>query len=341
MTILGFSLRRLVGAVSAGLLAFGSGLSVTAVADEVSIDSPYKGVYTGDVKDGATNVGAFLLIVRPSGEGRLIAMDRVARKALEAEVAVVGDGTFTTGTGAEAASGAIALDTGAVTGSAFGNRTLAGAKRERGPYASYVGYWEGTYKLAGSERADGRMRIIVGADGRVGIHVRAFAEDGLRAGGTGTLNTLGAFSVTLDNGSLTFTGTIELVRKRFANGVFTNSANAAQTGTFTARREFLPGENFRDGGWRWTRWFGNYMPEDSGWVFHEDHGWVFASGDEDRLFLYDRQFGWLFTNKRTYPWVYSYERSRWLYTGKRPDGTRTFFDGLERRWIDGGRGGKG
>ena len=65
------------------------------------------------------------------------------------------------------------------------------------------------------------------------------------------------------------------------------------------------------GNWRWIDWFGSFQVDQIPWLFHEHYGWIFA-GDGNLntgQFLLDLTLGWIWTDKRSYPHIFSFDRN--------------------------------
>lgn len=67
-------------------------------------------------------------------------------------------------------------------------------------------------------------------------------------------------------------------------------------------------------GWRWIDFFGSYQADMFPWVFHEQHGWIyFGEGNLNTgQFINDQTLGWIWTDKRRYPRIYSFDSNQWL-----------------------------
>ena len=91
-------------------------------------------------------------------------------------------------------------------------------------------------------------------------------------------------------------------------------------------------------GWRFSDWFGYFFAApSSGWVYHQDFGWLFAGMTKvDDYWFYHSRLGWMWTNPKTYPFVYrssSKERSGgWIYlrTGTTPS---YYYDYTNSKWV--------
>jgi hypothetical protein len=67
-------------------------------------------------------------------------------------------------------------------------------------------------------------------------------------------------------------------------------------------------------GWKWIPWFGAFKDFSFPWVLHEYHGWLyFGNGNLNTgQFFYDLTLGWMWTDRRRYPHIYSFIRNSWL-----------------------------
>ena len=67
-------------------------------------------------------------------------------------------------------------------------------------------------------------------------------------------------------------------------------------------------------GWYKSDWFGYFFSNTSGWCFHSIHGWIYIIEDsESGIWLYDNTFGWLYTSKSLFPFLYQNSSGNWLY----------------------------
>ena len=116
-----------------------------------------------------------------------------------------------------------------------------------------------------------------------------------------------------------------------------NTFGCADTRTTTvtipvAEPEFPPAlEGAEDLGGNWFRssWFGDFNIEFDPWLFHAQHGWMFLFADStpESVFLFDLASGaWFFTNATTYPNLFSFGRSSWVFYFEGTSGPRDFVD---------------
>ena len=84
-----------------------------------------------------------------------------------------------------------------------------------------------------------------------------------------------------------------------------------------------PSEN----GWRTSPWFGSFLPQSNGWIYHSEMNWLYVqAGPEGDLWLWQPKLGWLWTAPDVFPHHYGYQISDWYYFLKKEDGTPWFYD---------------
>jgi len=114
-----------------------------------------------------------------------------------------------------------------------------------------------------------------------------------------------------------------------------NSAgeNVGSLRKLVTREDVPPGAWWRDmpevgGGWRSSDWFGEFrMFGQTEWVYHARIGWVFVVPDEERgLWLWHREWGWLWTQRGTWPYLWRNQVSAWLYFLGKHEGSPVFYD---------------
>ena len=67
------------------------------------------------------------------------------------------------------------------------------------------------------------------------------------------------------------------------------------------------------GDWR-SSWLGDFHPYDNGWIYHLQLGWTYAVTDsKDGLWLWLRNYGWLWTKEGVWPYLWQYNKSEWFY----------------------------
>jgi hypothetical protein len=86
--------------------------------------------------------------------------------------------------------------------------------------------------------------------------------------------------------------------------------------------------------WWSSPWLGSFYLNANGWVRHEKLGWVFPiKSPTAGLWLWKEGFGWLWTNKEIYPFLYQNGNGGWLYFFGRREETLLFYDYSTKRWI--------
>ncbi len=93
---------------------------------------------------------------------------------------------------------------------------------------------------------------------------------------------------------------------------------------------FADGEELGEG-WVRSGWFGDFNRNflDAGWLFHAQHGWMFLApgGDPASVFLFDlSSTGWFFTGEGTYPNLFSFGQSFWIFYFEGSSGPRQLVD---------------
>jgi len=104
---------------------------------------------------------------------------------------------------------------------------------------------------------------------------------------------------------------------------------------------FLDSGTSLGAGWYYFENFG-YLNADffessnsSGWIFHDKLGWLYLIQDETGLFFWDLTGSWFYTSLQTFPYLYNFQGSRWLFfdvTSGIPS-NRWFFDFSSDEWI--------
>lgn len=90
-----------------------------------------------------------------------------------------------------------------------------------------------------------------------------------------------------------------------------------------------------DSDWFYSAWFGYGYDRHYPWVFHNGLGWVYpGSGSEDRLWLFSPEYGWIFTSRSVYPFLYNAsERDWWRYLQTSLTAPRWFYSANAGQWI--------
>ena len=64
----------------------------------------------------------------------------------------------------------------------------------------------------------------------------------------------------------------------------------------------------------YQNWLGQFMPFESGWIYHLDFGWVyFVESDIQGLWLWIQSEGWIWTNETIWPYLWVNKTGNWLY----------------------------
>ncbi len=64
----------------------------------------------------------------------------------------------------------------------------------------------------------------------------------------------------------------------------------------------------------YQNWLGQFMPFDSGWIYHLDFGWVYVvESDILGLWLWMKSEGWIWTNETIWPYLWANKAGNWLY----------------------------
>lgn len=123
--------------------------------------------------------------------------------------------------------------------------------------------------------------------------------------------------------------------------VSNGSVSAGESHTLVVRRSGITSNVDRwdgarevAGGWKETNWFGQFIEDSTGWIYHLKHGWMYPHGDDAFLsmWLYSESLGWVWTSSDSYPQLYSRESQSWLYF-KSDSGSRgRFYDYKNNRW---------
>jgi trimeric autotransporter adhesin len=107
------------------------------------------------------------------------------------------------------------------------------------------------------------------------------------------------------------------------------AAGAAYTANFTPTSQMWnAGYQDLGGGWQRLTWFGDYVPLDQGWYWHNCHGffYVWPDGTPQNIYLYTMDMGWLFTSSATYPYLYRFQDASWLWYVRDSKNPRWFFN---------------
>jgi hypothetical protein len=70
----------------------------------------------------------------------------------------------------------------------------------------------------------------------------------------------------------------------------------------------------RTDGWIIDSWMGDLLPYPNQWAYHRRLGWVFMSKDgSNGYWIWRHENGWLWTNRSTWPFLWSHQSTGWLY----------------------------
>lgn len=81
--------------------------------------------------------------------------------------------------------------------------------------------------------------------------------------------------------------------------------------------------------WKESPWFGwfNKGNTEAGWAYHWQHGWIYLAGpEEDTLWIWDTEMGWVWTSRRWHPVFYRWENETWLWYQRGTREPRKFQD---------------
>ena len=82
-----------------------------------------------------------------------------------------------------------------------------------------------------------------------------------------------------------------------------------------------------EGGWFHSQWFGAFHRVNDKWMFHADLGWLSAVDDgAGGVWLWDREYGWLWTRHDVFPHIYNHQVADWLYFIREAGAQRAFFN---------------
>ena len=64
----------------------------------------------------------------------------------------------------------------------------------------------------------------------------------------------------------------------------------------------------------YQNWLGQFMPFESGWIYHLDFGWVYVvESNIQGLWLWIQSEGWIWTNESIWPYLWANKTGNWLY----------------------------
>jgi hypothetical protein len=71
-------------------------------------------------------------------------------------------------------------------------------------------------------------------------------------------------------------------------------------------------DNIRNGFYQ--NWLGQFMPFESGWIYHLDFGWVYVfESNVQGLWMWMQDEGWLWSDSTIWPFIWSNDAPKWLY----------------------------
>ena len=74
------------------------------------------------------------------------------------------------------------------------------------------------------------------------------------------------------------------------------------------------GSSAQVAGWTNVPWFGQVMIFPNNWIFHREMGWMYSHPDaSDGVWLWTKQFRWMWTKDSVFPYLYRSSDAEWLY----------------------------
>ena len=91
--------------------------------------------------------------------------------------------------------------------------------------------------------------------------------------------------------------------------------------------------------WWQSEWFGIfYANQPNGWIMHEHLGWVYAFPSSNNGFwLWADGMSWMWSRRDLYPYLFSQEKSSWLFFYGGAGGEILFYDYESNQWIQTGK----
>ena len=90
-------------------------------------------------------------------------------------------------------------------------------------------------------------------------------------------------------------------------------------------------------GWNKVGWFGFFYAKFYPWVYHKNLGWIYVSEKENGgTWFHFERFGWIWTNKDTFPSLYLQNRGEWTYLDVSGSET-TLYDYRNKTWFQANR----
>ena len=88
--------------------------------------------------------------------------------------------------------------------------------------------------------------------------------------------------------------------------------------------------------WKESDWFGVYWDSGKGWIYHLRHGWIFpdpSTNQEDACWIFFPDFGWLYTGRDIYPFLYIDSGKNWIYFMQASEDLNVFFSFADDEWF--------
>ena len=95
----------------------------------------------------------------------------------------------------------------------------------------------------------------------------------------------------------------------------------------------VTGAKITEGGWESSNWFGYYLPQVNGWIFHEDLGWCYLVIKKNNHWLWMEEFGWIWTTPKVWPHLYRNETASWFYLLQRESEPALIFDRMNGQFL--------
>ena len=83
----------------------------------------------------------------------------------------------------------------------------------------------------------------------------------------------------------------------------------------SALADFLDASTEISGFWRYSAWYGYFFNNtNNNWFFSPLRGWQYFGGFTlGGGWIWDSQFGWMWTEDSFYPWLYVQLDGKWIY----------------------------
>jgi hypothetical protein len=89
-------------------------------------------------------------------------------------------------------------------------------------------------------------------------------------------------------------------------------------------------------GWWDSPWLGEFFRvNDSDWIFHAELGWVYlvTKNKTGGVWLWQETLGWVWTNSKLYPFLYSGKSNRWIFFHGQSRGNLILYDYEASNWL--------